>query len=50
MATVIDPICKMDIDPETAVAKEEYKGNTYYFCSHVCHEKFKAEPEKYAVK
>jgi len=50
MATVIDPICKMDIDPETAVAKEEYKGKTYYFCAKMCQEKFKKDPEKYAVK
>ena len=48
MATVIDPICKMEIDPETAVAKEEYKGKTYYFCAKMCQERFNEDPEKYA--
>jgi Cu+-exporting ATPase len=47
MATVKDPVCGMDIDPNTAVATEEYQGNTYHFCSTACHDKFKAEPEKY---
>jgi len=48
MATVKDLVCGMEVDPQTAAAKEEYKGQTYYFCSHACHEKFKAEPDKYA--
>jgi Cu+-exporting ATPase len=48
VATVIDPICKMEIDPETAVAKEEYKGKTYYFCAKMCQERFNEDPEKYA--
>jgi Cu+-exporting ATPase len=47
MATVKDPVCGMDIDPDGAAAKTEYKGQTYYFCSAACHDKFKAEPEKY---
>ena len=48
MATVKDPVCGMDIDPNTAAATEDYQGKTYHFCSTVCHDKFKAEPEKYA--
>ena len=47
MATVKDPACGMDIDPNTAVATEEYQNKTYHFCSEACHDKFKAEPEKY---
>jgi Cu+-exporting ATPase len=47
MPKVIDPVCKMEIDPKTAVAKEEYKGKTYYFCARMCAEKFKKEPSKY---
>ena len=49
MATVKDVICSMDIDLKTAAAKEEYRGKTYYFCAEICREKFKAEPDKYAV-
>jgi len=47
MATVKDLVCGMEIDPKNAAATEEYEGETYYFCSAACHEKFKAEPEKY---
>ncbi|MBU2609137.1 MAG: heavy metal translocating P-type ATPase, partial [Chloroflexi bacterium] len=49
MTTVKDPVCGMDIDPNSAAATEEYKDKTYYFCSSACHEKFKAEPQKYAA-
>jgi Cu+-exporting ATPase len=47
MALVKDPVCGMDIDPNTTTAAEDYQGKTYHFCSTVCHDKFKAEPEKY---
>ncbi|HYV01061.1 MAG TPA: heavy metal translocating P-type ATPase [Actinomycetota bacterium] len=47
MATVRDPVCGMDIDTATAAASEEYKGDTYYFCSPGCHEQFQAKPERY---
>ncbi len=50
MATVKDPVCGMDIDPNNAVATEEYQGMTYHFCSAACNDKFKAEPEKYVKK
>lgn len=29
---VKDPVCGMMVDPETAPAKAEYQGQTYYFC------------------
>jgi Cu+-exporting ATPase len=47
METSKDPVCGMDVDPNNAAASYEYQGKTYYFCSTVCHDKFKAEPEKY---
>jgi Cu+-exporting ATPase len=50
MAKVKDPVCGMEIDPENAAATEEYQEKTYHFCSAACHEKFKAEPEKYTNK
>ncbi len=49
MATVKDPVCGMEIDPQQAAASEKYQGKIYYFCSAVCHDKFKAEPEKYTA-
>ena len=43
-----DPICGMDVDPESAAGKSEYKGKTYYFCSLGCKRTFDQDPEKYA--
>lgn len=43
----IDPVCKMKVDEEKAVAKSEYRGNIYYFCSLGCKKAFDADPEKY---
>ena len=48
MATVKDVVCGMDIDPKSAAAQMEYQGKTHYFCSDDCHDKFMAEPQKYA--
>lgn len=45
--TVHDPVCHMDIDPETAAGKSEYNGTTYYFCSLGCKKSFDKDPEKY---
>jgi YHS domain-containing protein len=43
----IDPVCKMQVDPKTAAAKSEYKGQTYYFCAPGCKASFDKDPEKY---
>lgn len=43
----IDPVCKMEVDPETAPAKTVYKGQTYYFCAPGCKVAFERDPEKY---
>ncbi|WP_081463071.1 heavy metal translocating P-type ATPase [Micavibrio aeruginosavorus] len=45
MAT--DPVCGMNVDPETAKYKNTYKEQKYYFCAENCLKKFKADPEKY---
>jgi Cu+-exporting ATPase len=44
---VKDPVCGMMVDPAKAAAKVEHDGNTYYFCSKRCGERFAAEPEKF---
>jgi len=43
----IDPVCKMEVDPRTAPARMEYKGQTYYFCAPGCKAAFEKDPEKY---
>jgi Cu+-exporting ATPase len=46
-ATTRDPVCGMEVTYETAQARSEYGGQTYYFCSLECKESFDKEPEKY---
>jgi P-type Cu+ transporter len=48
MSTHIDPICGMTVEPETAAAKREYAGKTYYFCSQGCAKAFDLKPEAFA--
>ena len=43
----IDPVCGMEINPANAAGQSEYNGETVYFCSPACKEKFDAAPEKY---
>jgi P-type Cu+ transporter len=43
----IDPVCHMNVMPETAAARYDYKGKTYYFCNARCLERFKANPEQF---
>jgi Cu+-exporting ATPase len=38
----------MTIEPENAVARNTYRGRTYYFCGAGCHERFLANPDAYA--
>ena len=45
--TLKDPVCGMDVTPESAAGKFEYKGVTYYFCSPGCRRSFEKDPEKY---
>ncbi len=42
-----DPVCGMDVAPESAAATVEYKGKTYYFCNVNCKNSFEKEPERY---
>ncbi|MEE9567650.1 MAG: copper ion binding protein, partial [Desulfobacteria bacterium] len=42
-----DLVCGMDVDRETAAAKIEYQGKTYFFCAESCKEKFEKDSEKY---
>src|SRR5438128_1068989 len=42
-----DPVCHMKVMPQTAAARYDYKGKTYYFCNPRCAERFKANPEAF---
>jgi Cu+-exporting ATPase len=46
--TVTDPVCGMDVTPATAAGgRAEHAGQTYWFCSAGCRERFVAEPARY---
>jgi len=46
----VDPVCKMQVDEEKAVATSVYEGKTYYFCCEACKKTFEKLPEKYVEK
>ena len=43
----IDPVCGMRVDPATATGNHTYRGQTYYFCSRHCLDKFREEPDRF---
>lgn len=45
-----DPVCGMEVTYETAKARSEYEGQTYYFDSLECKEQFDRNPEKYVTQ
>lgn len=49
VATAVDPVCGMKVDPSTARHKLEHGGQTYYFCSERCRTKFEDDPAKYLI-
>src|ERR1043165_9689459 len=48
--TKIDPVCSMTVDSNNAAGQVEYKGETYYFCSTHCVQKFRENPGRYLTK
>ena len=46
-STVKDPVCGMDVNPQTAQHHTEHSGECYYFCSSGCQNKFEADPDAY---
>ncbi len=47
MSQEIDPVCGMTVEPESAAAKTEYEGKTYYFCNPGCAKAFDRKPEAF---
>src|ERR1700730_18198541 len=43
-----DPVCGMEIEMGSAAATRNYEGETFYFCSSSCAQKFDADPARYA--
>jgi len=47
LKSVLDVVCGMMINPSNAVASQNYKNETYYFCHDSCAKKFETNPESY---
>ena len=45
-----DPVCGMDVDPATAAAHREHKGQSYHFCSVNCVGQFDADPQRFVQR
>jgi len=45
MAT--DPVCGMELNPETAQHRSEHEGSVVYFCSAECKDEFDRNPKQY---
>jgi len=46
---VHDPVCGMEIEPQSAFAKREHLGQTFYFCSQSCVDQFDKDPHHYVM-
>src|SRR6266481_3170678 len=44
---VKDPVCGMTVDLQKSAGTVEHGGQTYYFCSARCAERFEKDPEKF---
>jgi len=44
---VVDPVCHMKVDPQTAASSFLFAGITYYFCNAHCKNSFEKDPGKY---
>ena len=47
--TVRDPVCGMEIEPQSAFAQRKHMGQTFYFCSQSCVSQFDADPHRYVM-
>ncbi|MBI5552485.1 MAG: heavy metal translocating P-type ATPase [Desulfobacterales bacterium] len=44
---VVDPVCGMTVREPSESLSYEHQGQTYYFCSSHCRQKFQADPQQY---
>jgi P-type Cu+ transporter len=48
-AKAIDPVCGMQVNPESAAGHSRYAGADYYFCAMGCKQKFDADPAMFTA-
>jgi Cu+-exporting ATPase len=44
---MIDPVCGMTVEPATAAGSHTHAGQTHWFCSRHCLERFAADPDRF---
>lgn len=49
-ATVLDPVCGMQIEPSRAFGSQEWSGQRYHFCSSACLSEFSQDPHRYVPR
>lgn len=47
MAEHKDPVCGMQVEEAEAAGRSQHDGETYYFCSTSCKERFDQSPSDY---
>lgn len=47
--TIHDPVCGMEVTPQSPFAHREHMGQTLYFCSQSCVDQFDAHPHRYVM-
>ena len=47
LATVVDPVCGMQVDPAKSPHRYTFDSTAYSFCSARCLDKFRASPDQY---
>ena len=45
--TMLDVVCRMLVDPDTAPAATTYHAHAYYFCGPACQVAFEENPKQY---
>lgn len=45
-----DPVCKMEVDPQTAAGSSRYEGTDYFFCSANCKIEFDRDPGRFVQR
>lgn len=46
---VIDPVCRMRVEPAAAIARIVHDGQPYFFCSEACAKTFLEAPDKHVA-
>jgi class 3 adenylate cyclase/YHS domain-containing protein len=46
---VLDPVCRMAVDPDRAAGRLLHEGTAYFFCTLACAGEFAREPERFVA-